>query len=86
MLQARMIRQAPLALGLVVVLISSPAAAQLAGPTLVHPSSPKKKAAVAEKPVKACPEYGAGYRRLEGTGTCVKVGGYVRFQSGVNSR
>jgi hypothetical protein len=63
------------------------AQAQLAGPTLMHPSpAPQKKAPSAEKPVKACPEYGAGYRRLEGTGTCVKIGGYVRMQGGLNSR
>lgn len=31
---------------------------------------------------KPCAEYGEGYRRVEGTSTCVKIGGYVRFQTG----
>ncbi len=69
------------------LLTADPAAAQLAGPTLLHPSpAPQKKAQTPEKTVKDCPEYGAGYRRLDGTGTCVKIGGYVRMQGGINSR
>ena len=69
-------------------LVAAPASAQLAGPTLAHPSvsAPKKKEAAPAKTAKACPEYGAGYMRLEGTGTCVKVGGYVRFQGGSDPR
>lgn len=31
---------------------------------------------------KPCAEYGEGFRRVEGTSTCVKIGGYVRFQAG----
>ncbi len=31
---------------------------------------------------KPCAEYGAGFVRLEGSSTCVKVSGYVRFQAG----
>ncbi len=31
---------------------------------------------------KPCAEYGEGYVRLEGSSTCVKVSGYVRFQTG----
>lgn len=31
---------------------------------------------------KPCAEYGEGYVKLEGTSTCVKVSGYVRFQAG----
>lgn len=29
---------------------------------------------------KTCAEYGAGFARVEGTGTCVKFGGYLRMQ------
>jgi hypothetical protein len=29
---------------------------------------------------KACAEYGAGFVPIAGTGTCVKIGGYVRMQ------
>ena len=36
------------------------------------------KAAAAPKP--DCSEYGAGFVRINGTGTCVKIGGYVRWQ------
>jgi hypothetical protein len=75
------------ALGLSAFLIATPAAAQFNGPTLAQPSpAAKKKALAADKPAKACPEYGAGYVRIEGTGTCMKVGGYLRFQAGANSR
>ena len=66
-----------------------PAAAQFAGPTLTHPSdagSQKKTAAPAPKPMKTCDVYGAGYARVEGSNTCVKIGGYVRFQGGLNSK
>ncbi len=34
-----------------------------------------------EKRARACEEYGAGFKPIEGTGTCVKIGGYVRMQS-----
>ena len=70
------------------LLAAGPAAAQLAGPTLTHPSSgaAQKKAAAPEKAARTCPEYGAGYVRLEATGSCVKIGGYVRMQGGVSGR
>jgi hypothetical protein len=63
----------------------APAFAQLAGPTLMNPSpaAPVKKPTIAEK-AKACPEYGAGYVRLD-SGTCVKIGGYLRIE-GSSSR
>ncbi len=34
--------------------------------------------------LKACPEYGAGFYRVDGTDTCVKIGGFV--DAGVSSR
>ena len=70
----------------VLLLPSAPALSQLASPTLAQPSPPpsaQKKAPVAERAAKACPEYGAGYVRIEGTGSCVKIGGYVRAQGSV---
>ncbi len=33
-----------------------------------------------EKRAKSCEEYGAGFKPIDGTGTCVKIGGYVRMQ------
>jgi hypothetical protein len=69
----------------VLLLPSAPALSQLAGPTLAQPSPPpaQKKAPVAERAMKTCQEYGAGYMRVEGTGSCVKIGGYVRAQGSV---
>jgi hypothetical protein len=74
----------PQILSLVAVLLlpSMPAFSQFAGPTLMQPSPPpsQKKAPVAERAVKTCQAYGAGYMWVEGTGSCVKIGGYVRAQ------
>ena len=33
----------------------------------------------------ACAEYGAGFVRVEGTGTCMKIGGAVSVGAGVSS-
>jgi len=58
----------------------------LGGETIMSPkarvatkAAPKSEA---KAKTKACSEYGAGFRQLEGTGSCVKVGGYVRYQTG----
>ena len=75
---------------LAVSLPATPAAAQsrsaLGGDSI---TSPKASAATKASPksetkakAKACSEYGAGFRQLEGTGSCVKIGGYVRYQTG----
>jgi hypothetical protein len=32
------------------------------------------------KATKSCEEYGAGFVRMGETGTCMKIGGYVRIQ------
>jgi len=32
------------------------------------------------KAIKSCEEYGAGFVRMGETGTCVKIGGYLRMQ------
>jgi hypothetical protein len=71
----------------IAVSATAPAAAQLVAPTLAHPptGTPAKKAPVAGDLAKTCPEYGAGYVRLD-SGTCVKIGGYLRVQGGINSR
>jgi hypothetical protein len=70
----------------VLIVLPLAASAQSAGPTIMNPSTtPSKKAPAAEKAVKACPEYGAGYKRLD-NGTCVKIGGYIRFEAGGSLR
>jgi hypothetical protein len=33
----------------------------------------------------SCAEYGAGFVRVEGSGTCVKVGGFVRTEVGAHT-
>ena len=33
----------------------------------------------------SCAEYGAGIVRVEGSGTCVKVGGYMRIDAGAHA-
>jgi hypothetical protein len=49
-------------------------------PNRPHPDAGKSAAA---KHMKACPEFGAGFYRVEGTGACVKIGGFV--EGGVSS-
>jgi hypothetical protein len=40
-------------------------------------SRPAAAKATAAKHMKACPEFGAGFYRVDGTDTCVKLGGFV---------
>jgi len=37
------------------------------------------------RPANSCAAYGAGFVRVEGTGTCVKIGGAVSIGAGVTS-
>jgi hypothetical protein len=64
----------------IVALIVFAAAAQALAQS--KPAKKPEPAAKAqpEKRVNTCAEYGAGFVRVEGTGTCVKVGGYMRMQ------
>ena len=34
--------------------------------------------------IKDCAQYGDGFVQIAGTDTCVKVGGYIRMEGGVN--
>jgi hypothetical protein len=43
---------------------------------------PKKTTPPREAKDNPCAAYGAGYVRVEGTTTCVKVGGSIRVESG----
>jgi hypothetical protein len=49
-----------------------------------HSSRPVAGKPTASKHMKACPEYGAGFYRVDGTDACVKIGGFVDV--GVSSR
>lgn len=41
------------------------------------PSHPAAEKPAAAKHMKACPEFGAGFYRVAGSNTCVKVGGFI---------
>jgi hypothetical protein len=60
-----------------------------AAQTLIDPNPPKRNSPppVAAKrspdqPVKTCPEFGAGFVRVPGSDTCVKIGGWVEGEVG----
>jgi hypothetical protein len=58
--------------------------------TLIEPNpTPKSQAPRLAKPqpalrTKACSGFGAGFIQLPGTDTCVKIGGFVTVEGGVN--
>ena len=58
--------------------------------TLIEPNSkPKSQPPGSAKPqpglrTKACSAFGAGFVQLPGTDTCVKIGGFVTIDGGVN--
>ncbi len=66
--------------------VSSGAIAQ----TLIDPNSrPKSQPPGLAKPqpalrTKACSAFGAGFLQIPGTNTCVKIGGFVTVEGGVN--
>jgi hypothetical protein len=71
---------------LVVLLPGASALAQNQPATSKSASNPQPAAAPKAQPdkrAKACEEYGAGFKPIDGTGTCVKIGGYVRMQGSV---
>jgi Porin subfamily len=53
-------------------------------PICVAAELPKKQTAPPSREVKTspCPAYGAGFVKVEGSGTCVKIGGVVRVEGG----
>ena len=66
------------------MLVVTVACAGSVGPSLLSPSVPNAERPAA-RPSKAsrnpCASYGANFVRIEGTGTCMKVGGAVREPS-----
>ncbi len=42
-----------------------------------RPDDSKLKPAARPRPTASCAEYGAGYVRVEGTGSCVRLGGGI---------
>jgi hypothetical protein len=61
---------------LLLVLVAGADAQTLTDP-YPRPNPPAAGKAAAAKHMKACPEYGAGFYRVDGTNTCVKIGGFV---------
>lgn len=70
--------------GLAIVLAALPVLALAGEPSAKQSKKTSEKAADTKASAKPCSEYGAGFVRLEGSSTCVKIGGYVRFQTGVS--
>lgn len=73
-----------------IVLSSFPAVAQQARPSKPEPSQPGKttppgKSLPLKRPASAgaCAEYGAGFVMIEGTSTCMKLGGSLGIGAGV---
>jgi hypothetical protein len=54
---------------------------QLRLPLGQQATSPAQKDKDSKRAAKACPEYGEGFVRGEGTSSCIKVGGYVRYET-----
>jgi hypothetical protein len=72
-------------MALIIVVTSAAAAQTLTDPNpRPNSSRPAGGKATASKHMKACPEFGAGFYRVDGTDTCVKIGGFVDV--GVSSR
>jgi hypothetical protein len=65
---------------MVTVLPTSAMAAGQSGPESKKPAKPNTTL----RPIKSntCAQYGAGFVQIEGTTTCIKVGGSVTFESG----
>lgn len=63
---------------LIALLPAAPAFAQDKPATAPKAGQPTKTQPA--KPANACAEYGAGFVQIGDSGSCVKVGGYVRMQ------
>jgi hypothetical protein len=74
-----------LAAAALLLIFATGAGAQTLTDSHPHPNPPRADAgkSAAAKHLKACPEFGAGFYRIDGTGACVKIGGFI--ESGVSS-
>jgi hypothetical protein len=79
-----------IALALLLTGLATAAVAQSIGEPLPRKASPYESSAKpAPKPgaaARPCPEYGAGFVRMEGSSVCVRLGGGVRAEFGKSSR
>ncbi|QEL22821.1 hypothetical protein FQV39_09755 [Bosea sp. F3-2] len=78
------------ALALLLTCLATATAAQSIGESLPGRAAPResfsKPAPASGKGTRPCPEYGAGFVRLEGSSLCVRAGGSVRAEFGKSSR
>ncbi|MCO5092599.1 hypothetical protein [Bosea sp. (in: a-proteobacteria)] len=78
------------ALALILSGLATAAAAQSIGEPLPRKAAayetPAKPAARSGPAARPCPEYGAGFMRVEGSSFCVRAGGAVRAEFGKSSR
>lgn len=78
------------ALALLLTGLATTASAQSIGEALPRKTAPHESyAKPAPKPgaaARPCPEYGAGFVRVEGSAFCVRAGGAVRAEFGKSSR
>ncbi len=78
------------ALPILLAALPATAMAQSIGEALPGRAQPRESySRPAQAPVKGarpCPEYGAGFVRLEGSSFCVRAGGAVRAEFGKSSR
>ncbi len=79
-----------IALALLLTGLATAATAQSIGEPLPRKSAPYESSTKpAPKPgtaARPCPEYGAGFVRMEGSAFCVRLGGGVRAEFGKSSR
>lgn len=71
-----------------VVLLASPAFAQSLGEPIPGHGQARERFDPAKRgqASSSCPEYGPGWVRLQGSSTCVRLGGAVRVEVGKSSR
>ena len=78
------------ALALILTCLATAASAQSIGEALPGRAAPResfsKTAPAPSRGTRPCPEYGAGFVKLEGSTFCVRVGGAVRAEFGKSSR
>ncbi len=78
------------ALALLLTCLATATAAQSIGEPLPGRAAPResfsKPPPAAGKGARPCPEYGAGFVKLEGSSLCVRAGGSVRAEFGKSSR
>ncbi|WFU13749.1 hypothetical protein [Bradyrhizobium sp. CB3481] len=69
------------------LVLSSGAVAEQRRPPKSDKAAPSGKVLPLKRPnsANACAEYGAGFVRVEGTGTCMKIGGAIGVGAGVSS-